>query len=94
MNATILLLSLVVCRDGQIRLAGGSTPYEGRVEICQNEQWGTICDDPWDNTAASVVCNQLGNSAQGEIRCVTKYTTMHSTQSECDKWQRVVSFGQ
>ena len=60
------LFPIAVCQDGRIRLAGGSNQYEGRVEICQNEQWGTICDDSWNVNAATVVCNQLRYSIQCE----------------------------
>ena len=53
------------CTTGQLRLVGGNIPNEGRVEICMNNAWGTVCDHLWSNTNAMVVCQQLGYSAQG-----------------------------
>ena len=52
--------SNTVCQDGEIRLVGGNDSREGRVEICFNDVWGTVCDDFWDNNDATVVCRQLG----------------------------------
>ena len=59
------LLSLEPCRTSQLRLREGNIPNEGRVEICINDVWGTVCDDLWSSTDATVVCRQLGYSTQG-----------------------------
>ena len=54
------------CINGDARLVNGSAEYEGRVEMCYDNQWGTICADQWNNVAASVVCAQLGFMEEGE----------------------------
>ena len=53
------------CIPGDAKLVGGSKVNEGRVEVCIDGFWGTICDEGWDDDDASVICQQLGLSATG-----------------------------
>ena len=58
--------------NGNVRLIGGTTVQQGRVEIWYSNQWNTVCDDSWDITAATVVCQQLGY-----LRAVTAHPSAH-----------------
>jgi hypothetical protein len=55
------------CDNGEIRLRGGKKDTEGRVEVCGQGNWGTVCDDYWDANDAKVACRQLGFSTKGAI---------------------------
>ena len=52
------------CTIGEIRLAGGETEMEGRVEVCGDSysRWGTVCDKQWTAAHTKVVCRNLGLS--------------------------------
>ena len=53
------------CTNGAVRLVDGSEPHEGRVEVCVNEAWGTVCSNSWNSAYARVVCAQLGYLSLG-----------------------------
>ena len=64
------------CTTGQLRLMGGNIANEGRVEICINNVWGTICDDFWGSSDAAVVCKELGFSTLGQNQAMY-YVNIH-----------------
>ncbi|XP_070562183.1 neurotrypsin-like [Ptychodera flava] len=64
----------------QIRLVGGSSQYEGRVEIFHANQWGTVCDDDFEDIDATVVCRELGYSGG------TRYEAAHFGEGTGEIW--------
>ena len=55
------------CESDAVRLVGGSViASEGKVEVCYNNEWGTVCHDNWDDHAAKVVCRKLGYTTDGK----------------------------
>lgn len=55
------------CNDGEIRLVNSSSPLQGRVEICFNKAWGSVCDGLFGEAEAKVICHQLGFATEGKV---------------------------
>ena len=47
------------CNETDVRLVNGTAPTNGRVEVCLDGLWGSVCDDRWDSRDAAIVCRQL-----------------------------------
>ena len=72
-----LYMSFAACVNGAIRLVGGSDQYEGRLEICINNVWGTVCDNMFDTRDAAVACRQLGYSEHSKSYLTTYGSYMY-----------------
>ena len=76
------------CTNGDIRLVGGASNLEGRVEICDSNTWGTVCDDFWGTADANVVCGQLGFRRSGELTTLG-FDSIDTNQSDCKQIELV-----
>ncbi len=57
----------IACSNGDIRLNGNAlVSTSGRIEICNNNLWGTVCDNGVTDKEAVVACRQLGYSTTGK----------------------------
>ena len=54
------------CEEGAVRMVDGIIEREGRVEICKNGVWGSVCDQSWDKTDAHIVCQEMGYPELGK----------------------------
>ena len=53
-----------------MRLQDGTHTSNGRVEVCQDGIWGSVCSSGWDVKDARVVCRQLGYNTGGNISVI------------------------
>ncbi|XP_058629357.1 deleted in malignant brain tumors 1 protein isoform X2 [Onychostoma macrolepis] len=57
----------VICRS-LVRLVNGSHSCSGRVEVFNDDQWGTVCENGWDYSDAAVICKEMGCGDVLELR--------------------------
>lgn len=57
--------------DGVVRLVGGRSPHEGRLEMCMNGQWARVCETGIRGLTAAVICRQLGypTESRSHVMC-------------------------
>ena len=66
------------CSDGEVRLVEGRSEWEGRVEVCLNRVWGTVCNISWDYRDAWTVCSQLTRArSTSHFRKTAYHSVMH-----------------
>ena len=51
--------NLAVCKDQDLRVQGGKNRWEGRLEVCYNQAWGTLCNNVYGEHAANIFCVRL-----------------------------------
>ena len=56
------------CTNGDIRLVNGTSNRNGRLEVCYNNAWGTICQNRFFAVDAGVACGQLGFSRFSKLQ--------------------------
>ena len=68
LSLSMIAVSCHQCQDGSIRLVGGNSSYEGRIEVCERGCWGPVCigDGGWSSIEAAVACKQLQMDSQGK----------------------------
>ena len=83
-DCTDIATNFSLCTDGDVRLVGGSTFNQGRLEVCINDAWGSVCDSVgvFTRDEAKVACRQLGIL---QVEGWYGYSVLMCKPSLCDK---------
>ena len=86
------------CTDGELRLIGSATTNQGRLEVCMNGAWGSVCDSRgvFTEDEAKVACRQLGKlQVEGRVFKNCTWNFLHALLStdEVAVLSNVTAFG-
>ena len=62
---TVSNTKMANCSTGDVRLVGSGDGNEGRLEVCVNSAWGSVCNDGFDEQETLVVCMSLAGFFYG-----------------------------
>ena len=68
---TVSDVKIVNCTEGEARLVNGSSANKGRLEICNDQSWATVCSSSFGYQESRVVCGQLGYQRYGILMLST-----------------------
>ena len=73
------------CSQNSLRLADGKIDQEGRLEVCANGVWGSVCDSGFDAVSdGHVICSELGYQSMYTIVLISLY--IHYCRCYCVLW--------
>ena len=70
-----MLSHSAMCNDGDLKLVGGGSETQGRLEICFSQRWTTIDGEGWTHNDTEVACRELGLPTTGLQAMGSLYTT-------------------
>ena len=79
---SVFLSVITDCTNEAMRLVSGPSNREGRVEVCVDGRWGTVCGEGWGDTEAGLVCASLGFPREGKLtRTITHTYCTYGTEN-------------
>ena len=66
-------MAVANCTDGEVRLVDGPSTNKGRLEVCHNQAWTTVCNNGFGTEESRVVCGQLGFQRYGNAVTVISH---------------------
>ena len=68
--------------NSAVRLVGGHTVREGRLQVNIEGEWGSVCDFGWTIESAAMACQQMGYVLNPEDWMLERFEVPAATESE------------